>query len=67
MNKASPVQSGSKLAELLEKYHKYNNISRSDRETLINLLDKEITMGNHDVEDKLIMVILQAVLKVNLV
>ena len=67
MNKASPVQQGSKLAELLEKYHKNNNITMGDRETLINLLDKEITMGEHDVEDTLIMVMLQAVLRANLV
>jgi hypothetical protein len=67
MNQASSIQMGSKLAELLEKYHKNNNITRDDRETLINLLNKEITGGAHDVEDKIIMVMLQAVLKANTV
>jgi len=67
MQRASPIQKGSKLAELLEKYHTSNHITLQERETLINLLDKEVREGKHDVEDTLIMVFLQAVLKVNLV
>jgi hypothetical protein len=67
MQCASPIQKGSKLAELLEKYHTSNHITRQDRETLITLLDKEIREGNHDAEDKLIMALLHAVLLVNLV
>ena len=67
MQRASPIKSGSKLAELLEKYHTSNNLIRSDRETLINLLDQEITEGDHDVEDKLIMALLRAVLISNMV
>ncbi len=67
MNPESPIQKGSRLEELLQKYHTSINISRNERETLINLLDKEIIEGHHDVEDKMIMVLLQSVLRVNLV
>lgn len=67
MQRASPIQMGSKLAELLEKYQTVGGITHQERETLISLLDKEIIEGSHDVEDTLIMVMLQAVLKANMV